>query len=100
MEYTTMVISLMGIVATVVSAITEMTKEIGFLAKTPTAIQVIVLSVVMWVVIYAAGISLGEFKFMWFSFVAVLIVGLMNAYVAMYGWEKLQELFNRHKKGE
>lgn len=100
MEYSTAVISLMGVIAAVVSAITELTKNIGFLAKIPTAIQVMVLSVTLWAVVYATAIASGKFTFAWYTLIAVIVVGLMTAYVAIYGWEKLQELFNRNKKGE
>ena len=93
------IVAAMGIIAAIVSIITEMTKNIGYLKKIPTILQVIVVSVVLWVLLYTALISAGVFVFEWFMLVAAIIAGVITAYISSYGWEKLNDVFKRYKKG-
>lgn len=92
------IVAAIGIIAAIVSIITELTKEIGFLSKIPTVLQVIVLSIVFWVVIYFAAVSIGYIVFKWYTLFAVFIVGIVTSYVCSYGWEKLTDVFSRYKK--
>lgn len=92
------IIAAIGIIAAIVSIITELTKDIGFLAKIPTVLQVIVLSVVFWVVLYFAAISANYIVFQWYTLFAALVAGIITAYVSSYGWEKLTDAFKRYKK--
>ncbi len=91
-------ITAMGVIAFIVSIITEMTKEIGFLNKIPTILQVITLSIVLWVVFFFGACSAGVIAYSWFMFVASIIAGFITAYISSYGWEKLNDAFKRYKK--
>ena len=51
------VLAIIGVMAFLVSVITEVTKGIGFLSKVPTDVQVIVLSVVLCLLAYFAYAS-------------------------------------------
>lgn len=97
---TGMIITAIGVIAAIVSIITEMTKNIGFLKKIPTMLQVIVLSVVLWVLLYTGVCSMGYLTFEWFTLVASIVAGFISAYVSSYGWEKLTDAFKRYKKGD
>lgn len=92
------IITAIGIIATIVSIITEMTKNIGFLKKVPTILQVIVLSILLWIVFYFAVCGMGYLTFEWFTLVAAVVAGFITAYVSSYGWEKLYDVFKRYKK--
>lgn len=94
------IVAAMGIIATIVSIITEMTKNIGFLKKIPTILQVIVLSVALWVVLYFGVCSAGYLVFQWYMLVASIIAGFITAYVSSYGWEKLADAFKRYRKDD
>ena len=49
-----------------ISVITEFTKEIGFLNKIPTMLQVLVLSLIICIVAFFAVISYKHIAFVWY----------------------------------
>ena len=95
-----MLITAFGVLAFLVSVITQVTKEIGALKKIHTSLQVTVLSVVLTVVAYFAYVSYSGFAIIWYMVVGAVIAGFIVAFVSMFGWEKLYELYNRFKRKE
>lgn len=95
-----MVIVAVGVLAFLVSVITQVTKEIGIFKRIHTSLQVTVLSVVLTVVAYFAYVSYSGIAIIWYMIVGAFICGFIVAFVAMFGWEKLYELYNRFKKKE
>ena len=92
-----------GVVAAVVSIITELVKDTKYLKEIPTVWVVITLSVLIWIYIYLTACSMGWCKSEWYMAVACVIIGLLDAYLASYGWEKfylrLKE-FIKNKDGD
>ena len=88
-------VAAIGALAFVVSVITEVIKGIGVMKKIPTDIVVIVLSVVLTVVAFFAYAQYAALVFVWYWVVAALICGFFVAFIAMYGWSKLNELWTR-----
>lgn len=84
-----------GALALVVSVITEVIKGIGVMKKVPTDIVVIVLSMVLTVVAFFAYAQYAALAVVWYWVVAALICGFFVAFIAMYGWSKLNELWTR-----
>lgn len=84
-----------GALAFVVSAITEVIKGIGVFKKIPTDIVVIILSMVLTVVAFFAYAQYAALVVTWYLIVAALIGGFFVAFIAMYGWSKLNELWTR-----
>lgn len=84
-----------GALAFVVSVITEVIKGIGVLKKIPTDIVVIILSMVLTVVAFFAYAQYAALVVTWYLIVAALICGFFVAFIAMYGWSKLNELWTR-----
>ena len=93
-----LLLTLIGVLAFLVSVITEVTKNIGFLAKIPTDLQVIVLSTTLCLFIYLAYVSYSGIAIQWFYIFACIIASFIVAFVAMYGWDKLVTLYNRFKQ--
>ncbi len=91
-------LAIIGVLAFLVSAITEVTKNISLLKKIPTDLQVIVLSTVLCLVAYFAYISYFSIEIQWYYIAGCIIAAFIVAFVAMYGWEKLTVLYNRFKK--
>lgn len=87
-----------GCLATLVSIITQVTKEFKLLKKIHTSLQVTVLSVVLTVVAYMAYISHCDISIEWYMVVGAVIGGFIVAFVSMFGWEKLHEIYNKHKR--
>ena len=84
-----------GALAFVVSVITEVIKGIGVMKKVPTDIVVIILSMVLTVVAFFAYAQYVALVVAWYWVVAALICGFFVAFIAMYGWSKLNELWTR-----
>ena len=78
-----------GIVAAVVSLFTELVKDTKYLKEIPTMWVVITLSVLIWIYIYMTACSIGWIESEWYIAVASIIIGVLDACLASYGWEKL-----------
>ena len=57
--------AMIGVLALIVSIITELTKNIGFLARIPTVLQVVVTAVVLSVVMYCAQCAATGIPILW-----------------------------------
>lgn len=84
-----------GALAFAVSVITEVIKGIGVFKKIPTDIVVIILSMVLTVVAFFAYAQYAALVVTWYLIVAALIGGFFVAFITMYGWSKLKELWTR-----
>lgn len=87
----------LALAAFTVSVITEVTKDAGFLRRIPTALQVIILSVIICQLAYFVYVSLTHQQLVWYGPVIALILAFYVAFLAMYGWERLTELWVRFK---
>jgi len=94
----TLIMAVVGILAFVVSVITQVFKGVWILAKIPTDILVFVLSIVLTVVTYVAYMDYIQQTVIWYMFIVAVIAGFLVAFVAMYGWEKISELWKRFYK--
>lgn len=84
-----------GALAFVVSVITQVIKGIGVFKKIPTDIVVTVLSMVLTVVAFFAYAQYASLVVAWYLIVAAIICGFFVAFITMYGWSKLKELWTR-----
>lgn len=96
----TLIIAIIGVLAFLVSTITEVFKGVGILSKIPTDIVVLVLSIVITITAFIAYMQYIQQAILWYMIIAAIMAGLIVAFVAMYGWEKLSELWNRFKRGD
>ena len=86
---------IVAVICTLISVITEFTKEIGFLNKIPTALQVLVLSIGICVIAFFAYISYAGIAFVWYYLVAVIFAAFIVAIVCCKGWDYLIEIWKR-----
>lgn len=98
MNYVTILFAVIGVLAFLVSAITEVTKGIGILKRIPTDLQVIVLSLALTILSYLAYCSYKAVSIEWYIFVGIILISFLVAFVAMYGWDKFNELWSRFKR--
>ena len=91
----TLVIGIVGIFAFAVSIITQVFKGVSGLKKIPTDILVFVLSIGLTVTAFIAYIQYIQQTILWYMILAAILAGLLVAFVAMYGWEKVAELWKR-----
>lgn len=94
----TLIMAVVGVLAFVVSVITQVFKGVWILAKIPTDILVFVLSIALTVIAYVAYMDYIQQTVIWYMFIVAVIAGFLVAFVAMYGWEKISELWKRFYK--
>ena len=99
-EQITTLMCAVGAIAFVVSVITQVLKGVKPLDKLPTDILVFILSIVLTLVAFFAYASYAGLIVLWYYVVGAVIGGFIVAFVAMYGWTKLKELWDRFKTGE
>ena len=88
----TLLIAVIGVLAFIVSLITQVFKGVGVLSKLPTDILVLVLSIGITVTAFMAYMQYIQQVIIWYMIIAAILAGFIVAFVAMYGWEKLSEL--------
>lgn len=93
----TAILGVVGLLAFIINVITQLTKEIGFLSRIPTALQVIVTSLIICLLAYFGYSTYAELAIQWYYIVATIIGSFIVAYVSMYGFEKLKEIYNRFR---
>jgi hypothetical protein len=90
---TTQIIAFVGVMAFIVSVITEALKRWDwFDKKVPTALVVIVLSLILCPVCLLGLMSYYSTPIEWFHVFASFIAAFIVALVAMDGWERVTEL--------
>lgn len=99
-EQITTLMGAIGAIAFVVSVITQVLKGVKPLDRLPTDILVFILSIVLTLVAFFAYASYAGLVILWYYVVGAVIAGFIVAFVAMYGWTKLKELWDRFKTGE
>ena len=97
LQYAAYVLVAIGVMAFVVSVITQVIKELPWFKPVPTAVVVIVLSLVLCPVTLAAIMVQLSKPFSWYMFFASVIASFLVALVAMDGWERVAEIWQRTK---
>lgn len=91
----TLILAVIGILAFLVSVVTQVFKGVGFLSMIPTDALVLVLSIGITVSAFVAYMQYIQMQILWYMILAAIMAGFIVAFVAMYGWEKLTELWKR-----
>ncbi len=89
---------IVGGLAFLVGVITQVFKGVSVLAKVPTDILVFVLSIALTVVALFAIAPYVGIIVVWQMVLAAVIVGFIVAFLSMFGWEKLHELWSKFNK--
>ena len=84
-----------GVMAFLVSVITQVIKSWPGLDKLPTAAVVIVLSLVLCPATFVALMAWQKQPITWYMVFACMIAAFVVALVAMDGWERLKEIWER-----
>ena len=92
------VLTIIGAMATFVTIVTEFTKTWGFLDRIPTSLQVLAVSMLVSVLSVVIYVQMQKAEMVWYYIVGAIVLGWIVAYVSMYGWEKLTEMWGRFKK--
>lgn len=95
MQYLSTLLILIGIMAFIVSVITQVIKSWPGLDKLPTAAVVIVLSLVLCPASFVAMLAWQKQPIEWYMMFACMIAAFIVALVAMDGWERLKDIWER-----
>lgn len=95
----TLLLGVIGILAFTVSIVVQVFKGVSVLKKIPTDILVFVLSIGLTVATFVAYMQYVQQTILWYMIIASILAGLLVAFVAMYGWEKVSELWKRFYRG-
>lgn len=95
----TILLGVIGILAFTVSVVVQVFKGVSVLKKIPTDILVFVLSIALTVTAFVAYMQYVQQAILWYMIIAAILAGLLVAFVAMYGWEKVSELWKRFYRG-
>lgn len=95
----TLLLGVIGILAFTVSIVVQVFKGVSVLKKIPTDILVFVLSMGLTVTAFVAYMQYVQQTILWYMIIAAILAGLLVAFVAMYGWEKVSELWKRFYRG-
>ena len=93
-----MVLAVIGALSFCVSVITQVFKGVGFLSKIPTDMLVFILSIGITVAAFVAYMQYINMTILWYMILAAIMAGFIVAFIAMYGWEKLTDLWKRMSK--
>ena len=98
LEYSSVAISILGVLAFATSLIVQLLKDLPFIEKMPTKLFVIIIAEVVTVIMLLIHISYRHLVLYWYYVVLAVFAGFVVAYIAMYGWGTLKELKDRFMK--
>lgn len=94
----TLILAVISVLAFLVSVVTQVIKNVGFLSKIPTDALVLVLSIGITVAAFVAYMQYIHMEILWYMILAAIMAGFIVAFISMFGWEKITELWKRTSK--
>ena len=95
MQHLSYLLIAIGIMAFIVSVITQVIKSWPGLDKLPTAAVVIVLSLILCPAAFTALMAWQSQPIAWYMVFACMIAAFVVALVSMDGWERVKEIWDR-----
>lgn len=95
MQYLSYLFIAIGVMAFLVSVITQVVKELPVIKNLPTSMVVIILSLVLCPLAMLAMLEYLKQPVTWYMVFACMLAAFVVAMVSMDGWERLKEIWNR-----
>lgn len=97
MQYVTYGMALIGVLAFMVSLIVQVIKEMPGLAKLPTSVVALVVSLILCPVVLVILCTYFGIVITWYYVFAAFLAAFVVYLVATGGWEKVKEIWDRAK---
>ena len=91
-----MLIPIIGVLVALTNIVVEVIKKITW-DKLPTNVVATIVAEVLTLVTFFAYTSYKSINVVWYSVVSAIVVGIMVAYAAMFGFDKLKEILHSLK---
>lgn len=91
MDYVSTLITIIGVLVALTNIIVEVVKKLTW-DKVPTNIVATVVAEALTLVAFFAWTSINGIAVLWYYVVAAVVVGILVAYAAMFGFDKLKEI--------
>lgn len=95
MQYLSYLFIAIGVMAFLVSVVTQVIKELPGLKNLPTSMVVIVLSLVLCPLAMLALLEYIKQPVTWYMVFACMLAAFVVSLVSLDGWERLKEIWNR-----
>lgn len=87
------IIALVGGLVALTNVITEVLKKVTW-DKLPTNVLALIVAEALTIVVGLAYFQINDITVVWYMAVALVVLGIMVAYAAMFGFDKLKEIMN------
>ena len=91
MDYVSTLIAIIGVLVALTNIIVEVIKKLTW-DKVPTNIVATLVAEALTIVAFFAWTSINSITVVWYYVVAAVVVGMLVAYAAMFGFDKLKEI--------
>jgi hypothetical protein len=98
LSYIPLIVSILCVMAFIVSVIVQVTKEVWLFQKIPTKTWTLIVSIVICPITYLAYIAYINMQLTWYYLIAIIISGFPVSYIATYGWDSFNDLWKRFKR--
>ena len=92
-------LTIIGAITVVTNIVTEVLKKVTW-DKLPTNVLVVIIAQVLTLASGAAYAQINGIKITWYMVFAAVVVGILVAYAAMFGFDKLKETLAWIKTGK
>ena len=96
MDNISVLVTIIGALVALTNIVVEVIKKVTW-DKLPTNIVATVVAEVLTIVAFLAYASYSNMQVVWYSVVSAVIVGILVAYAAMFGFDKLKEILHFSK---
>lgn len=87
--------TIMGVLIALTNIFTQVTKQFTY-DKVPTNIIAAVWGVVLTVLVFFMYAAYAKVAVVWYMVAAAVVIGVLVAYAAMFGFDKLKEVFAKN----
>lgn len=88
------ILSIVGVLVVLTNIITQVLKKLTW-GKMPTNILVVIISMALTLVAFFAYCQIKAVTIVWYMIVAMVVLGFLVAYAAMFGFDKLKEVLTQ-----